>query len=81
MKDNNLNVEELSQYFKNQNKKIQLDNDDFNQFLNDYKLKIDKLQQQKCQNLLIKLDEFKNEIKSVDQRKSYFYDEIKDLIR
>lgn len=81
MKDNNLNVEELSQYFKNQNKKIQLDNDDFNQFLNDYKLKIDKLQQQKRQNLLIKLDEFKNEIKSVDQNKSYFYDEIKDLIR
>lgn len=81
MLNNNLKDEELSQYLKNQNKKIQLDSEQLQKFKKDYERKIRKIKNQNRQELLNKLNELKDEIDSVNPNKSYFYNEIKDLIK
>lgn len=81
MLSNNLNDEELSQYLKNQNKKIQLDSEQLQKFKKDYDRKIREIKNQNRQELLNKLNELKDEIDSVNPNKSYFYNEIKDLIK
>mgnify|MGYP007023702719 FL=1 len=82
MNENNLNVEDLSQFFKDQNKKIQLDDQELNQFLNDYDSQIKELKNQQYQKNLKRFNQFKDSIKSVsaNAKDSYFYEELTTLL-
>lgn len=82
MNENNLNVEDLSQFLKDQNKKIQLDDQELTQFLNDYESQIKELKNQQYQKNLERFNQFKNNIKSVsvNAKDAYFYEELTILL-
>lgn len=82
MNENNLNVEDLSQFLKDQNKKIQLNDQEFTQFLNDYDSQIKELKNQQYQKNLERFNQFKDSIKSVNAnaKDSYFYEELTTLL-
>lgn len=82
MNENNLNVEDLSQFLKDQNKKIQLDDQELTQFLNDYESQIKELKNQQYQKNLKRFNQFKDSIKSVsvNAKDSYFYEELTTLL-
>lgn len=82
MNENKLNVEDLSKFLKNQNKKIQLSDQEFTQFLNDYDSQIKELKNQQYQKNLKRFNQFKDSIKSVsvNAKDSYFYEELTTLL-
>lgn len=80
MNENKLNAEDLSKFLKNQNKKIQLDDQELTQFLNDYESQIKELKNQQYQKNLEKFNQFKNNIRNVSVKNSYFYEELATLL-